>query len=67
MKNKRTYKNIKWVLRNHVNKNVRSLWTYENDNFTCIFKNYKLDSDIYTPTQMLDLIQGLIKTEKVND
>lgn len=67
MKNKRTYKTIKWVLRNHIKKNVRSLWTYEKDNFTCIYNNYSGDSIIHTPSQMLNLIDGLIKKEKKND
>ena len=66
-KNKRTYKTIKWVLRGHVKNNVRSLWTYEDDNFTCIYKNYDGDSDIHTPSQMLNLIDGLIKKENKND
>jgi|TARA_X000001382_G_scaffold124676_1_gene109435 hypothetical protein len=64
---RRTYKTIKWVLRNHIKKNVRSLWTYEDDNFTCIYNNYDGDSDIHTPSQMLTLIDGLIEKEKVND
>ena len=67
MKNKRTYKTIKWLLKDHMKKNVKSLWTYEDDNFTCIYKNYSGDSRIYTPTQMLDLIDELIKEEKKND
>ena len=67
MENKRTYKTIKWILKDHMKKNVKSLWTYEDDNFTCIYKNYSVDSRIYTPTQMLDLIDGLIKQEKKND
>jgi len=65
--NKRTYKTIKWVLRGHIKNNVRSLWTYEDDNFTCIYKNYAGDSDIHTPSQMLNLIDGLIKKENKND
>tara|TARA_R110002012_G_scaffold255617_1_gene435657 strand:+ start:338 stop:541 length:204 start_codon:yes stop_codon:yes gene_type:complete len=67
MEKKRTYKTIKWILKDHMKKNVKSLWTYEDDNFTCIYKNYSGDSRIYTPTQMLDLIDGLIKQEKKND
>ena len=54
---KRTYKTIKWVLNNHIKKNVRSLWTWENDNFTCIFELYSGDSRIYTPYQLLKLLQ----------
>jgi len=66
-KNKRTYKTIKWVLKGHIKNNVRSLWTYEDDNFTCIYKNYDGDSDIHTPSQMLNLIDGLIEKENKND
>jgi len=67
MENKRTYKTIKWVLRGHIKNNVKSLWTYEKDNFTCIYKNYSNSSSIYTPEQMLSLIDGLILKEKKND
>jgi len=67
MKNKRTYRTIKWILNNHINKNVKSLWTYEDDNFTCIYKNYSGDSNIHTPSQMLSLINQLILEEKKND
>ena len=35
-KKPREYKSIKWILKNHIKNNVRSLWTYEDDNFTCI-------------------------------
>jgi hypothetical protein len=64
MENKRTYKTIKWVLRSHIKNNVKSLWTYQQDNFTCIYKNYSGDSSIHTPSQMLDLIDGLITEER---
>jgi len=53
---KRTYKSIKWILNNHIKKNVKSLWTWENDNFTCIFENYAGDSRIYTPHQLLKIL-----------
>ena len=58
MNTNRTYKTIKWVLNNHVKKNVRSLWTWEKDNFTCIFENYDGDSRIYTPHQLLKLLNN---------
>ncbi len=54
----RTYKSIKWVLNTHIKKNVRSLWTWENDNFTCIFENYSGDSRIYTPHQLLKILNN---------
>ena len=59
MKTKRTYKTIKWILKNHIKNNVRSLWTYEDDNFTCIYENYSSESRIYTPQQLLELIDSL--------
>jgi hypothetical protein len=63
----RSYKTIKWILKEHIKKNVKSLWTYEDDNFTCIYKNYDVNSRIYTPIQMIDLIEELIEKEKKND
>ena len=62
-KTKRTYKTIKWILKNHIKNNVRSLWTYENDNFTCIYENYNVNSRIYTPYQLLNLIENNFKIE----
>ncbi len=59
MQNKRTYKGIKSVLNYHIKKNVRSLWTYEDDNFTSVYENYDGDSRIYTPQQLLKLIDKL--------
>jgi len=50
---KRTYKTIKWILNYHIKNNVRSLWTWENDNFTCIYNNYGVNAKIYTPQQLL--------------
>ena len=61
--NKRTYKTIKWILRNHIKTKVKSLWTYEDDNFRMIYENYSGESRIYTPHQMLKLIENLIKDE----
>ena len=52
----RTYKTIKWVLKKHIDKGVKSLWTWDNDNFSCIFENYDGDSRIYTPHQLLKLL-----------
>ena len=60
---KRTYKSIKWVLNSHIKKNVRSLWTWENDNFTCIFENYSGDDRIYTSNQLLKLLEDDTKRE----
>ena len=52
----RTYKTIKWVLKHHINSNVRSLWTWKNDNFTMIYENYDGDDRIYTSQQLLKLL-----------
>ena len=56
---KRTYRGIKTILNTHIKKNIRSLWTYENDNFTWIYENYDGDARIYTPHQMLKFINKL--------
>ncbi len=53
---KRTYKSIKWILKQHIKKNVKSLWTWENDNFTCIYENYSGDERIYTSNQLLKIL-----------
>ena len=52
----RTYKTIKWVLKGHIKNNVNSLWTWEDDNFTCIFDTYAGDNRIYTSNQLLKLL-----------
>ena len=52
----RTYKTIKWVLKHHINNNVRSLWTWKNDNFKMIYENYDGDDRIYTSQQLLKLL-----------
>ena len=56
--NKRNYKGIKSVLKFHIKKNVKSLWTWKDDNFTCIFKNYSSDDRIYTSEQLLKLLEN---------
>tara|TARA_R100001463_G_scaffold15126_10_gene39565 strand:+ start:128 stop:322 length:195 start_codon:yes stop_codon:yes gene_type:complete len=59
---KKSYKSIKSVLRFHIKKNVKSLWTWEqgeDENFTCIYENYDGDARIYTPHQLLKLIEKI--------
>jgi hypothetical protein len=58
MKNnmERTYKTIRWVLKSHIKNNVKSLWTWKDDNFTMIYENYAGDDRIYTSNQLLKLI-----------
>ena len=53
----RTYKTIKWILKDHIKKNVKSLWTWQDDNFTCIYENYAGDDRIYTSNQLLKLLE----------
>ena len=57
----RTYKTIKWILKDHIKSKVNSLWTYQDDNFTCIYENYGGDDRIYTSRQMLNLINSIIE------
>jgi len=52
------YTTIKIVLRNHIKNNVRALWTWEDNNFTCIYKNYSQTDRIYTAQQLLKKIDG---------
>ena len=52
------YKNIKWVLRSHIKNNVRSFWTWVDNNFTCIYKNYNRSERIYTPEQLLKKLEN---------
>jgi len=54
---KRHYKSIKSVLKFHIKKNVKSLWTWKDDNFTCIYENYSGDDRIYTSEQLLKLLE----------
>jgi len=53
---KRTYKTIKWILKDNIKNNVRSLWTWKDDNFTMIYENYDGDDRIYTSSQLLKLL-----------
>ena len=57
MTEKRTYKTIKWVLKENIKNKVQSLWTWEKDNFTCLFNEYKEKERIYTSTQLLKLLE----------
>ncbi len=52
----RNYKTIKWILKDNNKKNVRSLWTWKDDNFTIIYENYDGDYRIYTIRQILILL-----------
>jgi len=52
----RTYKTIKWILKDNIKKNVRSLWTWKDDNFTMIYECYDGEDRIYTSSQLLKLL-----------
>jgi len=52
----RTYKTIKWILKDNIKKNVRSLWTWKDDNFTMIYENYSGEDRIYTSSQLLKIL-----------
>lgn len=56
-----TYKTIKWVLRYHIKTNIRSLWTWKDNEFKCIYKNYTDDNTIYTPQQLLNKLDEVNK------
>ena len=52
----RNYKTIKSILKHHIKNNVKSLWTWKDDNFTMIYENYAGDDRIYTSNQLLKLL-----------
>ena len=54
----RTYKTIKWVLKQHIKNGVKSLWTWKDDNFTMIYENYDGDDRIYTSNQLLKILNN---------
>ena len=57
----KTYKTIKWVLKQQIEKATNTLWTWKqgkNEQFTCIYKNYNDDLPIYTPAQLLELLEN---------
>ena len=54
----RKYKTIKWVLKEHIKNKVQSLWTWEKDNFTCLFNEFKPKDRIYTSAQLLKLLEN---------
>ena len=57
---KKSYKTIKWVLRENIKNKVNNLWTWtkgKNEEFTCIYKNYSDSLTIYTPVQLLKALE----------
>lgn len=65
MKNVVNYKTIKWVLRSHIKNNVKALWTWIDNNFTCIYENYSQEDRIYTAEQLLNKIEDEIQMQKM--
>ena len=57
---KRTYKTIKWVLKQQIDAGTKTFWTWnkgKNEEFTCIYKKYNDNLTIYTPNQLLKEIE----------
>jgi len=57
---KKNYRTIKWVLKQQIEKALKTLWTWKegkNENFTCIYENYNDDLTIYTPIQLLKKLE----------
>ena len=52
------YTNIKGILMKQIENNVRSFWTFneEDKEFTQIYKSYSDELKIYTPKQLLDYL-----------
>ena len=60
--NKKNYKGIKWVLKDNIKNNINTLWTWKKgkkENFTCIYKNYNDNLTIYTPSQLLEILENV--------
>jgi len=54
----RSFKTIKWVLNQYIKNNIKTLWTYKDNEFKCIYKNYESQDVIYTSQQLLDKINN---------
>jgi len=54
------YTTIKHILRGHINKGLKTLWTYNEtlNEFKCIYKQYDNGLTIYTPKQLLDKLNN---------
>jgi hypothetical protein len=52
------YTNIKAILKKQIDNNVKTFWTFNEDDkeFTQIYKTYTDDLKIYTPQQLLDYL-----------
>ena len=52
------YNNIKGILKKQIENNVKTFWTFNQDDkeFTQIYKSYTDELKIYTPKQLLDYL-----------
>ena len=52
------YTNIKGILKKQMENNVKTFWTFNEDEkeFTQIYKSYTDELKIYTPKQLLDYL-----------
>ena len=55
------YNNIKAILRKQIDNEVKTFWTFneEQKEFTQIYKNYDSKLTIYTPKQLLTKLEEL--------
>ena len=60
------YINIKGILKKQIENNVKTFWTFNEDDkeFTQIYKNYTNELKIYTPKQLLDYLNADITQRK---
>ena len=54
------YNNIKGILKKQTENNVKTFWTFNEDDkeFTQIYKSYTDDLKIYTPQQLLNYLDA---------
>ena len=54
------YINIKGILKKQIENNVKTFWTFNEDDkeFTQIYKSYTDELKIYTPKQLLDYLDA---------
>ena len=52
------YNNIKRILRNQIDKGVKSLWTFDEEKkeFNYLYKRFNDKLKIYTPQQLIDYL-----------
>ena len=59
------YTNIKNILKRQVENNVKTFWTFDEEEqiFTQIYKNYSNRLHIYTPKQLLDKLNNEVPVQ----